>query len=68
VFAGIPHSAKEEYFEPTLHHSHLRIERIVSHGHASPPGFWYDQEEAEWVLVLKGKALLSHDDLDLPLV
>jgi cupin 2 domain-containing protein len=34
----------------------LRIERIVSAGHASPPGIWYDQDWAEWVLVLSGSA------------
>lgn len=38
-----------------------RIERIVSHGHASPPGFWYDQEEAEWVAVLSGEAVLEFE-------
>lgn len=37
----------------------LRIERIVSHGHASPPDFWYDQDEAEWVLVVSGEAGLE---------
>lgn len=36
----------------------LRIERIVSHGHASPEGFWYDQDQHEWVLVLQGAARL----------
>jgi len=36
----------------------LRIERIVSRGHSSPPGFWYDQEDNEWVLVLTGRARL----------
>ncbi len=37
----------------------LRLERIVSHGAASPEGFWYDQPEAEWVAVLAGRARLS---------
>jgi len=37
---------------------HARVERIVSRGHASPPDFWYDQEEAEWVLVVAGRARL----------
>jgi cupin 2 domain-containing protein len=37
---------------------HVRIERIVSTGHPSPEGFWYDQQEAEWVVVLKGQAKL----------
>ncbi len=36
----------------------LRLERIVSVGHASPPGFWYDQDRAEWVIVLAGSAQL----------
>lgn len=34
----------------------VRIERIVSNGHASPEGFWYDQDEQEWVLLLEGEA------------
>lgn len=42
----------------------LRIERIVSTGQASPPGFWYDQDEAEWVLLLSGAAGLRFEDED----
>ena len=34
----------------------VRIERIVSTGQTSPPGFWYDQPWAEWVAVLQGEA------------
>ncbi len=40
----------------------LRVERIVSQGQASPPGFWYDQDEAEWVLLLAGAARLRFAD------
>ena len=36
----------------------LRIERIVSSGQASPPGFWYDQPTGEWVVLLTGAARL----------
>ena len=39
----------------------LRIERIVSLGHASPPGFWYDQDESEWVLLLEGSAAVQFE-------
>lgn len=39
-----------------------RIERIVSYGQASPPGFWYDQERDEWVALLQGKACLQWED------
>ena len=40
----------------------LRIERIVSQGHASPPGFWFDQMQDEWVIVLAGSAELRFED------
>jgi cupin 2 domain-containing protein len=40
----------------------FRLERIVSHGQASPPGFWYDQNEHEWVLLLEGAAGLRFGD------
>ena len=38
------------------------IERIVSHGHASPAEGWYDQDCSEWVLVLRGEARLPFED------
>lgn len=37
----------------------FRIERIVSRGHASPPDFWYDQDEDEWVWLLQGLGKLE---------
>jgi len=40
----------------------VRIERIVSHGHRSPDGFWYDQRETEWVALLTGAARIAFDD------
>ncbi|MDY0042271.1 MAG: cupin domain-containing protein [Desulforhabdus sp.] len=42
----------------------VRIERIVSNGHSSPEGFWYDQEQDEWVMVLKGSAGLLFEGSD----
>jgi cupin 2 domain-containing protein len=45
-----------------LANPHFRIERIVSLGRASPDGFWYDQEEHEWVLLVKGAARLRFED------
>ena len=38
------------------------IARIVSNDHASPPGFWYDQHETEWVAVIEGHATLEFDN------
>jgi cupin 2 domain-containing protein len=42
----------------------LKIERIVSLGQQSPPGFWYDQPWAEWVMVLAGSAGLRFERED----
>ena len=63
LFAGLP-SAPEaaERLETLLARPGLRIERIVSSGQASPPGFWYEQADAEWVLLLSGEALLRFED------
>jgi len=40
----------------------ILLERIVSHGQTSPDGFWYDQEQDEWVMVLEGEAKLAFED------
>ena len=40
----------------------VRVERIVSDGQVSPPGFWYEQAEDEWVLLLQGEARLAYAD------
>ena len=52
LFADIPAATPEESIEPLLDAPGVRIERIVSWGHASPEGFWYDQDQDEWVIVL----------------
>lgn len=64
LFADLPTDLPEELVEVLAENQHVRIERIISNGHASPDGFCYDQEEAEWVVVLKGEAklLLKGDD------
>jgi cupin 2 domain-containing protein len=38
------------------------IERIISNGHVSPAGFWYDQDRDEWVALLQGQAQVSFAD------
>ena len=61
--AGLPANLPdEEIFEELLRTPSFRMERIVSSGHASPPGFWYDQEEDEWVALLQGEAALEFED------
>ncbi len=52
LFTNLPSDLPDELSTTLLEASNLRIERIVSHGHASPEGFWYDQDEHEWVVVL----------------
>ena len=37
----------------------IRIERIISSGQVSPPDFWYDQPQNEWILVLSGNAVIK---------
>ena len=52
--------AKEE-FSTLFGSSAVKIERIVSHRNSSPPGFWYDQDDDEWVIVLRGGATLEFE-------
>ncbi len=61
LFDDIPSAAAEEQVTDLLARPGLRIERIVSHGQASPPGFWYDQEQSEWVVVIQGAASLQFE-------
>ena len=58
LFAGLPNVLPEELVGVLVDSQQVRIERIVSTGHTSPAGFWYDQAEHEWVVVLKGEAKL----------
>ena len=51
-----------EIFERLAGNDAVRIERIVSHGETSPDGFWYDQDEAEFVVLLSGAARLAFSD------
>lgn len=62
LLSPLPDAHTGEVFDRLLSRPGLRIERIVSHGQASPPGFWYDQRETEWVLVLAGAAWLRFED------
>jgi len=58
LFADLPADRQAEVIEVLAQSSCVRIERIVSHGQKSPDGFWYDQSEDEWVIVLQGEATL----------
>lgn len=50
-----------EIFDTLFESGEVGITRIVSNAHVSPEGFWYDQDEDEWVAVIAGKATLEFD-------
>ncbi|MCY3505733.1 MAG: cupin domain-containing protein [Chloroflexi bacterium] len=62
LLRDLPDDLPEELVETLAESGSVRIERIVSTGHASPEGFWYDQPDREFVLVAKGRARLEFDD------
>jgi cupin 2 domain-containing protein len=62
IFNNIPDIIPEELFENLLDRKTLKIERIVSQGHITPNGQWYDQAWDEWVLLLQGQAKLTYED------
>lgn len=66
LFNNIPPDPPDELVETLAAGEHIRIERIVSAGQASPDGFWYDQDESEWLIVLKGQARLLIEGDDEP--
>ena len=61
IFANLPATLPRELFRTLLATPVVRIELIVSQSHASPDGFWYDQETSEWVVVLQGAARLRFE-------
>jgi len=61
LFQNLPRELPDEIVEILAQSGTVRIERIISHGQASPPDFWYDQDQAEFVIVLAGQARLQLD-------
>ncbi len=65
LFSNLPETpGAAERVERLAEDGKVRVERIVSHGHASPPDFWYDQDETEWVMVVSGRARLRFESGD----
>ena len=62
LFDDLPQHLPKELVQTLLQAADVRIERIISNGHASPQDFWYDQGQPEWVVVLKGAARLQFED------
>ena len=68
LFSSLSQAGAEERFTLLAESAHVRIERILSSGQSSPPGFWYDEAWNEWVVVLRGSAVLRFADQAEPLV
>jgi cupin 2 domain-containing protein len=66
LFSGMPGTLAGEEIATLLSAPNIRIERIVSRGHSSPPGFWYDQDRSEWVVVLAGSAAVLFESETAP--
>jgi cupin 2 domain-containing protein len=62
LLRDLPDAKDAEVGDTILAAPGLRIERIVSFGQESPPGFWFDQPQAEWVVLLAGAARLRFAD------
>jgi len=66
LLRDLPDASMAEIAQRLAGGASVRIERVVSLGQASPPGSWYDQDEAEFVVVLAGAARLRFADEEEP--
>lgn len=62
IFECLPANNAGEVFEPLIETEGLKIERIVSQGHTTPEGTWYDQLQNEWVMLLQGEAKIEFEN------
>ncbi|HYE20035.1 MAG TPA: cupin domain-containing protein [Tepidisphaeraceae bacterium] len=62
LLTDLPADLSGEVVQLLLRAPGVRVERIVSHGQASPAGFWYGQAEREWVVVLRGAGRVRFED------
>jgi cupin 2 domain-containing protein len=61
LFDAVAAPTDDEHVDALVEHGGVTIERIVSTGQASLPGFWYDSPRAEWVVLLSGAAVLEFE-------
>jgi cupin 2 domain-containing protein len=65
LFANLPDLSRSEQSLSLFENPSVKIERIVSESYSSPAGFWYDQDEDEWVMVVRGEATLEFEGGEL---
>lgn len=61
LYDNITIDTNAEKFLEIFKNDIIKIEKIVSNGQKSPEDFWYTQEESEFVLILKGNAILEFE-------
>ena len=61
IFKNIPEQLPEELTECLCKRETVQLERIISRGHSTPAGQWYDQAQDEWVMLLQGQAILLYE-------
>jgi cupin 2 domain-containing protein len=61
IFESIPQNLEQEVFEAIIQHENVKIERSISKGQASPGTDWYNEKYNEWVMVLKGEAIITFE-------
>ncbi|MDO9424496.1 MAG: phosphoribosylaminoimidazole carboxylase [Methylobacter sp.] len=61
IFKNIPDQLPEELTECIFKQDNISIERIVSKGHITPKGQWYDQDGDEWVMLIQGQATILYE-------
>jgi cupin 2 domain-containing protein len=62
LLAALPERQSKEHVDLLVEKGGVRIERIISTGQANPPGFWYDQPDDEFVVLLTGAARLRFEE------
>jgi cupin 2 domain-containing protein len=65
LFANLPELSESEQSLSLFEKPRIKIERIVSESYRSSAGFWYDQDEDEWVVVVRGEATLEFEGGEL---
>lgn len=61
IFKNIPGQLPEELIECIFKRDNIQIERIISKGHTTTAGQWYDQDGDEWVMLLQGEAVILYE-------
>jgi|SRR3989344_7139033 len=65
ILSNIPDKIPKEIIETVVSSPNIKIERIISKGHVTSKGKWYNQEKDEFVLIIKGNAELGFENNNL---